>query len=77
MAIVLNLLALVLVVGISWLGMLWLAGRVHGHAPPEEAEVDAGDPGDPCPACGGIGATQKLSGIEPCPICEGTGVASM
>ncbi len=76
MALLLNLLALVLVVGISWQGMMWVAARVRRHAERDEQEwvITEVHPGDPCPECGGVGARQKLGGLEPCPLCEGTGV---
>ncbi len=77
MAILLNLIALALVLGISWLGMMWLASKVHGHAPADEDEewvIAEVHPGDPCPECDGVGARQKLGRLEPCPLCEGTGI---
>ena len=63
MAFLMNLLALVLVVAISWFGMMWLAGKFHGRP-----QADA-----PCKHCKGTGARHKLGRLEPCPACEGTG----
>lgn len=71
-----NLVALILVVGISWVGMMWLAGRVHRHGdgPDEEWVISEVHSGDPCPECDGVGAKSRLGGLEPCPLCEGTGI---
>lgn len=76
MAIVLNLLALVLVVGISWFAMVWLSTRVHrGLGVDDEAdESSLGLSEHPCRTCKGVGAQQRLGRLEPCPVCEGTGV---
>ena len=76
-AILLNLLALTLVLGISWLGMMWLASKVHRGSSDDQDEdwvISEVHPGDPCPECEGVGARQKLGRLEPCPLCEGTGV---
>ncbi len=77
-AFVLNVVALVLVVGISWFGMMWLAGRVHRHTETvdEEWVITELHAGDPCPECDGVGAKQRLSGIAPCELCDGTGEIS-
>ena len=74
-AVALNLLALVLVLGISWVGMMWLAGRVHGkdEGDVEEWVITAVEIGDPCPECDGVGAKQRLGGLTTCELCEGTG----
>ena len=76
MALFLNLLALVLVVGISWVGMMWLAGHVHRRGKDDDDEwvISEVHPGDPCPECEGVGAKQRLGRLQPCPLCEGTGV---
>lgn len=72
-----NLVALVLVVGISWVGMMWLARHVHRHGVgSEEWVITEVHSGDPCPECDGVGAKTRLGGLEPCPLCEGTGVHS-
>ena len=74
-AIVLNLVALILVIGLSWVGMMWMAGRVHRRGRGIQlTELDA--PGEPCHECDGVGAKQRLGAIEPCPVCEGTGVVT-
>lgn len=75
MAIVLNLVALLLVIGLSWVGMMWLAGRVH-RKDRGIPLVDVGEPGEPCHECDGVGAKQRLGALEPCPVCEGTGVVT-
>jgi hypothetical protein len=77
-AVVLNVVALVLVVGISWFGMMWLAGRVHGHADDvdEEWMITELRTGDPCPECDGVGAKPNMGGLAPCELCEGTGEIS-
>ncbi len=73
-AIALNLLALVLVVGFCWLGMMWMAGRLHGRAREnEEWVITRVEVGDPCPECDGVGARQRRGALEPCGLCEGTG----
>ena len=74
-AVALILLALVLVLGISWVGMMWLAGRVHRHDVEETEEwvITAVEVGDPCPECDGVGAKQRLGGLSMCELCEGTG----
>ena len=75
-----NLLALVLVLGISWMGMMWLAGKVHRHAHAEEEVwgITRVEVGEPCPECEGVGASQHLGKLEACGLCEGTGeVASL
>lgn len=74
-AVALNLLALVLVLGISWVGMMWLAGRVHGQDAADGADwiITAVEVGDPCPECDGVGAKQRLGGLSMCELCEGTG----
>lgn len=74
-AVALNLLALVLVLGISWVGMMWLAGRVHrkGGIVDDEWVITAVEVGDPCPECDGVGAKQRLGGLTMCELCEGTG----
>ena len=74
-AVVLNLVALVLVVGLSWIGMMWLAGKVHrtGIGDDEDWTITALHAGDPCPECDGVGAKPKVAGLEPCGLCEGTG----
>ncbi len=74
-AVGLNLLALLLVVGISWLGMMWLAGRVRRHTDREDEVwgITPVVPGDSCPECDGIGARRRLGRIEACGLCEGKG----
>ena len=74
-AVALNLLALVLVLGISWVGMMWLAGRVHGREEGEDEEwvITPVGVGDPCPECDGVGAKRRLGGLSMCQLCEGTG----
>ncbi len=74
-AVAVNLLALVLVLGISWVGMMWLAGRVHRASDvlDDEWVITAVEVGDPCPECDGVGAKQKLGGLTMCELCEGTG----
>lgn len=76
MAIVLNLVALILVVGICWAGMMWLAGRAHGHTArgTDEWVITEVRSGDKCPECDGIGAKPTLGSLKPCPLCEGTGI---
>jgi hypothetical protein len=71
----LNLLALLLVVGISWLAMMWLTRWVHRHNDHEDEVwgITRVDAGDPCPECDGIGARRRLGRIEACGLCEGKG----
>jgi len=80
-AMVVNLVALGLVLGISWVGMNWLARRVHRQQGRTAIESDQWgitriDEGDPCPECDGVGARQRLGRLAVCPLCEGTGVVS-
>ncbi len=73
-AVALNLVALILVLGISWVGMMWLAGRVHSKGVEvEEWVISPVEVGDPCPECDGVGAKHRISGLSPCELCEGTG----
>lgn len=75
-AILLNVLALALVLGISWLAMAWLARKVHGDALVGESEewvITRVELGDPCPECSGVGAQRRRGALEPCRLCEGTG----
>lgn len=78
MAIAVNLLALLLVVGISWLGMMWMAGRVHGRvdeAPPgpDLEPYDAERDGSfDLPADQSAGPSHARSD-EPCGECGGIG----
>ncbi|MGI9623007.1 MAG: hypothetical protein ACR2PK_09245 [Acidimicrobiales bacterium] len=78
-AVALNLLALMLVVGSSWLAMMWLANRAHSRRyvdnldAEEEWVITRVELGDPCPECDGVGAKQKLGGLETCELCEGRG----
>ncbi|MFV2039956.1 MAG: hypothetical protein ACC660_06910 [Acidimicrobiales bacterium] len=74
MAFVLNLVALVLVVGISWGGMMWLGTKLHARdKTDDEWVITEVRPGDPCPECDGVGAKRSLGHVEPCPLCEGRG----
>ena len=78
MALALNIIALVLVVAISWLGMVWLGGRIHARR--KERDLDEPraewmpEPDSPCDVCKGVGAVHKRGSIRPCPMCEGTGI---
>lgn len=81
MLILLNLAALLLVVAISWFGMMWMAGRVHGKDAKPTTQNDAGrldhpsgGRDKPCRGCKGSGAKHRMGKLEPCPVCEGTGV---
>lgn len=83
MAIAVNLLALLIVVGLCWIAMMWLSGRFHGHGRSTTFEVDGvGDfsaprtAETPCAVCEGVGATSKRGRLTPCAVCEGTGVLS-
>ncbi len=70
-----NLVALLLVVGLSWVAMMWLADKVHNrHASAEDWVITEVHPGDPCPECEGVGAKQRLGALDTCPMCEGTGI---
>jgi len=80
MALALNVLALVMVLGMCWMAMMWLSGRSHGFgaerhgltadAVAERPETDA------CSVCEGVGAKHASGKLEPCGVCRGTGVAS-
>ncbi len=75
MAIAVNIGALVLVIAMCWVGVRWLAGRVHGRRGlPGRARRGIDDTGQPCRECDGVGAVHHFGKIQPCPVCEGTGV---
>ncbi|MFN3216117.1 MAG: hypothetical protein ACE367_06445 [Acidimicrobiales bacterium] len=80
MAMLLNLVALGLVLGLSWVGMMWLAKRVHRQQGRSSSDTEWAitriEEGDPCPECDGVGARQRLGRLVVCPLCEGTGVVS-
>jgi len=74
-AVVLNVVAFLLVGGISWIAMMWLAGKVHsdGVGQDEEWAISTIHVGDPCPECSGVGAMQAFEGLQACGLCEGRG----
>ncbi len=89
MAFALNIVALLLVVGLSWGAMMWLSGRSHGHGSPahegrNQGRARAGrssgdtsvygDSESRCARCEGVGAHHRRGRLEPCPVCDGTGV---
>jgi len=81
-ALAVNIVALIIVLGLCWTATMWLSGRSHGHRP-TTVEVDGiGDltmsmaTGDPCSSCEGVGAYQKGGRLWPCNECFGTGVLS-
>ena len=81
MALALNLLALVIVLGMCWAAMMWLSGRFHGHGGATTQQPDGvGDlsmplrADEPCGECDGVGARQQRGKLEPCRECYGTGV---
>lgn len=90
MGLALNLIALIMVIGLSWIAMLWMSGRFHGERRDFTAEPfgDAADDaafgelfGDDfarrsneCATCNGSGARKNEGRLAPCPACEGTGV---
>jgi len=87
--IALNLAALILVLGITWVGMIWLSGRVHPPQPdfdpaddssrdqvrvqPRKEAARNGD--DECATCKGVGAESRNGRVVPCPACLGRGVS--
>ncbi len=71
-----NVAALVLVLGFCWLGMAWMAKRVHRARGVPRAGSTPGAEVDTCRACEGVGAKRRLGRLEPCPICEGRGVVT-
>jgi len=75
MTLVLNLVALLLVLGLSWTGMMWMARWIHSsRSPVDDWETTPLRRNDPCPECDGVGAQQRFGQLEPCPLCEGRGV---
>jgi len=81
MAIAVNLLALLIVLGMCWAAMMWLSGRFHGHSRTTTSELDGigdlsapGSPETPCTACQGVGAKSSRGRLVPCEMCHGTGV---
>ncbi len=83
MAVALNLLALLIVLGMCWAAMMWLSGRFHGHGGATTQQVDGvGDlslpklPEEACAVCEGVGAHHLRGKLEPCRECFGTGVLS-
>lgn len=87
MGFALNIAALILVLGITWVGMIWLSGRIHGVGQPEDSRdpvtgLPRPDGGRDqlgrdveCDTCSGIGALSDAGKVSPCPACNGTGVA--
>jgi len=86
--IALNLAALILVLGITWVGMIWLSGRVHPPQPEDRDPVtglpadpllnaprDGDGDGDECSTCNGVGAESRNGRLVPCPACLGRGVS--
>lgn len=86
MALALNIISLVLVLGICWLAMMWYTRHSKSHVNLFEAEVqrDRVTPagatpaasGELCEACEGLGAKSVRGSITPCPACLGTGEAT-
>ena len=81
MAVALNLIALLLVLGFVWVGMVVMSGyyhrkRLENQQPDGDVDVawHPPDANDPCPDCGGVGARQLRGSLEPCGSCKGTGV---
>jgi len=81
-AFALNIAALILVLGITWVGMIWLSGRIHGVGQPDEPRdpttglpVKGVEGEAECVTCAGIGALTDAGKVSPCPACNGTGVA--
>lgn len=78
MALALNILALVLVVAISWVAMVYLGARIHARRRREEVDEPLAEwmpaKDTPCESCKGVGAVHKRGSIVPCPVCEGTGI---
>ena len=81
MALAINLLALLIVLGLCWGAMMWLSGRFHGHGGATTVEADG--VGDlsmpkaseaPCAVCEGVGAHNSQGKLAPCTECYGTGV---
>ena len=76
MALALNALALIIVLGLCWAAMMWYSGRFHGHEPDEvEVEIDLATDAE-CADCEGAGATRVRGRLSPCSTCQGTGVAA-
>jgi len=83
MALAMNILALLIVLGLCWVAMLWLSGRFHGNGGATTVEVDGvADLAAPtmakapCEVCEGVGAHNDQGRIAPCQECYGTGVLS-
>ena len=83
--VILNLLALGLVIAMSWAAMVWLGHRFHGlraDLGPAEVPDDASSllgnsamlDRAPCDTCDGVGAGQVDGELMTCPACHGTGV---
>ena len=60
---------------------VWYSGRFHRSADEAVEElhyvalpVDVPEPGAPCVACEGVGASPRLGKVVPCEQCQGTGV---
>jgi len=90
MGLALNLIALLMVIGLSWTAMMWMSGRFHGDrrdfsAQPLEERVGPNDEFElvadrrpahqgECTTCQGSGARKRQGRLSLCPVCEGTGV---
>ena len=81
MAVALNLVALLLVLGFVWGGMVLMSGHLHRKRleqglPDRDVDTEWDPPArnDPCPECGGVGAHPLRGSLQPCTACEGTGV---
>jgi hypothetical protein len=70
----LNLLALVLVLVLSWGGTLAMARWAHRRR--DDAPYLSA-PSQECWECSGVGARRRLGQLEPCPVCEGRGVVTV
>ncbi len=77
MAFALNIVALLLVLGLSWAAMMWLSGRFHGAsahqlvADREQIHDDIEVPHARGPR--DLGASARQAHAAPCAACEGVG----
>lgn len=77
MGLLINIVALVLVVALSWGAMMIMAAWVHRRRGGELGELWLGSVVEECAECAGVGARRRYGELEPCPTCEGRGVVTM
>ena len=73
MAIVLNVVALGIVLGLCWVAVSFSSARSRTRLSPLPPPV-TGYFERPCDRCEGLGAERGVRGVTPCELCDGSGV---